>query len=60
MDPKPMRPIHPYVTPTDDILQPDTAPGDMPDFADEFTTSGTEKNYWKKPVNKENSRELLI
>jgi len=50
----------PKPIPFDDILQPDTAPGDTPDFADEFTTSGTEKNYWKNPSNRENFKELLI
>jgi hypothetical protein len=60
MDPKPKYPLYQITIPTDDVLQPDTAPGDMPDFADEFTTSGTEKNYWKNPSNKETSKELLI
>jgi hypothetical protein len=44
------------------FLQPDTAPGDVPDFADEFTTSGTEKNFWNKPEVEieKNTTELLI
>ncbi|MCE3234149.1 MAG: hypothetical protein K0Q50_329 [Vampirovibrio sp.] len=45
--------------PDNDVLQPDTAPGDMPDFAEEFTTAGVDKNYWKKPLPEKGSAELL-
>jgi hypothetical protein len=61
MDPIPKKQLQQKAgSPTELLLQPDTAPGDTPDFAEEFTTSGTEKNYWKNPANKENSKELLI
>lgn len=52
----------PTVIPPKDFLQPDTAPGDVPDFAEEFTTSGVEKSFWNKPKiePEKNTRELLI
>ena len=43
----------------DPLLQPDSEPGDMPDFAEEFTTSGVDKNYWKKPIPEKGAAELL-
>jgi hypothetical protein len=42
------------------FLKHDQPTDDTPDFAEEFTTSGTEKNYWKNSNNKENSKELLL
>lgn len=32
-----------------DPLQPQDAPGNMPDFAEEYTTVGVDKDFWKAP-----------
>lgn len=47
------------------IIQPNAVfpPVDMseddPDFAEEFTTAGVDRNYWKKPIPEEGRPELL-
>lgn len=43
-----------------DPLKQEITTDDTADFANEFSTSGTEKNYWKNSKNKEDSKELLL
>lgn len=45
----------------DDVLQPKDAPGDVPDIAGEFTTSGTDADNWLHPNNEDDdTTEFLL